>query len=227
LEGTQNGAATKACNHYKSNSPHNLPNPSTFTSVPLKSQNPKPYPTPPKGEAMVPFYQMAGTEFTEGIVGLGAARIRWGGPCARSCVQLCLAFAVALVFCVCVLRLASAFWRSLRILCACLCPTKPSPPPSPPTPPPQKGRLQARPPTPHPSQTTPPQIPPPTPQKRDLFKRARTAAPCVIFVDELDALGLARASGGEGGAFVWLCGVFGCHSGWRAQAGVRGRFPLC
>ncbi|GBF96536.1 hypothetical protein Rsub_09119 [Raphidocelis subcapitata] len=61
------------------------------------------------GEAMVPFYQMAGTEFTEGIVGLGAARIR------------------------------------------------------------------------------------------DLFKRARTAAPCVIFVDELDALGLARASG-EGNA---------------------------
>jgi ATP-dependent Zn protease len=59
------------------------------------------------GEAMVPFYQMAGTEFTEGIVGLGAARIR------------------------------------------------------------------------------------------DLFKRARVAAPCVIFVDELDALGLKRASGSE------------------------------
>lgn len=32
---------------------------------------------------------------------------------------------------------------------------------------------------------------------RDLFKRARVAAPCVIFVDELDALGLKRASGGE------------------------------
>lgn len=31
---------------------------------------------------------------------------------------------------------------------------------------------------------------------RDLFKRARVAAPCVIFVDELDALGLKRASGG-------------------------------
>jgi hypothetical protein len=28
------------------------------------------------GEAMVPFYQMSGTEFTEGIVGLGAARVR-------------------------------------------------------------------------------------------------------------------------------------------------------
>eukprot|EP00879_Flechtneria_rotunda_P007956 GHRR01008335.1.p1 GENE.GHRR01008335.1~~GHRR01008335.1.p1 ORF type:complete len:622 (+),score=188.08 GHRR01008335.1:1715-3580(+) len=56
------------------------------------------------GEAMVPFYQMTGTEFTEGIVGLGAARVR------------------------------------------------------------------------------------------DLFKRARGAAPCVIFVDELDALGLKRSS---------------------------------
>ena len=58
------------------------------------------------GEAMVPFYQMTGTEFTEGIVGLGAARVR------------------------------------------------------------------------------------------DLFKRARANAPCVIFVDELDALGLKRAEGG-------------------------------
>jgi len=57
------------------------------------------------GEAMVPFYQMTGTEFTEGIVGLGAARVR------------------------------------------------------------------------------------------DLFKRARVSAPCVIFVDELDALGLRRADG--------------------------------
>lgn len=59
------------------------------------------------GEAMVPFYQMSGTEFTEGIVGLGAARVR------------------------------------------------------------------------------------------DLFKRARVTAPCVVFVDEIDALGLKRASGGE------------------------------
>ncbi|GFH25563.1 AAA domain-containing protein, partial [Haematococcus lacustris] len=57
------------------------------------------------GEAMVPFYQMAGTEFTEGIVGVGAARVR------------------------------------------------------------------------------------------DLFKRARANAPCIIFVDELDALGLKRAEG--------------------------------
>ncbi|GLC38755.1 hypothetical protein PLESTM_000772200 [Pleodorina starrii] len=55
------------------------------------------------GEAMVSFYQMSGTEFTEGIVGLGAARVR------------------------------------------------------------------------------------------DLFKRARATAPCVIFVDEIDALGLRRA----------------------------------
>uniref|UniRef100_A0A7S3R134 AAA+ ATPase domain-containing protein n=1 Tax=Dunaliella tertiolecta TaxID=3047 RepID=A0A7S3R134_DUNTE len=57
------------------------------------------------GEAMVPFYQMAGTEFVEGIIGLGAARVR------------------------------------------------------------------------------------------DLFKRARANAPCVIFVDEIDALGLKRAEG--------------------------------
>lgn len=56
---------------------------------------------------MVPFYQMTGTEFTEGIVGLGAARVR------------------------------------------------------------------------------------------DLFKRARVSAPCVIFVDELDALGLKRADNGK------------------------------
>eukprot|EP00197_Chlamydomonas_leiostraca_P008695 CAMPEP_0202859898 /NCGR_PEP_ID=MMETSP1391-20130828/1827_1 /ASSEMBLY_ACC=CAM_ASM_000867 /TAXON_ID=1034604 /ORGANISM="Chlamydomonas leiostraca, Strain SAG 11-49" /LENGTH=1006 /DNA_ID=CAMNT_0049538999 /DNA_START=339 /DNA_END=3359 /DNA_ORIENTATION=- len=61
------------------------------------------------GEAMVPFYQMTGTEFTEGIVGLGAARVR------------------------------------------------------------------------------------------DLFKRARAVAPCVIFVDELDALGLKRAEGDGSG----------------------------
>ena len=32
---------------------------------------------------------------------------------------------------------------------------------------------------------------------RDLFKRARANAPCIIFVDEIDALGLKRAEGGE------------------------------
>jgi hypothetical protein len=32
---------------------------------------------------------------------------------------------------------------------------------------------------------------------RDLFKRSRANAPCVIFVDELDALGLKRAEGGK------------------------------
>jgi hypothetical protein len=36
---------------------------------------------------------------------------------------------------------------------------------------------------------------------RDLFKRARVAAPCVIFVDELDALGLKRSTAGEGLCF--------------------------
>jgi ATP-dependent Zn protease len=40
---------------------------------------------------------------------------------------------------------------------------------------------------------------------RDLFKRARVAAPCVIFVDELDALGLKRASGGA------ACGAHRVH----------------
>ena len=93
---------------------HAHTNTTTYTNNTPKKQT---------GEAMVPFYQMAGTEFTEGIVGLGAARVR------------------------------------------------------------------------------------------DLFKRARTAAPCVIFVAELAALGVARASGGarvggrafEGGG--WRRGV--------------------
>lgn len=31
---------------------------------------------------------------------------------------------------------------------------------------------------------------------RDLFKRARVNAPCIIFVDEIDALGIRRADAG-------------------------------
>lgn len=31
---------------------------------------------------------------------------------------------------------------------------------------------------------------------RDLFKRARVNAPCIIFVDEVDALGIRRAGAG-------------------------------
>ena len=31
---------------------------------------------------------------------------------------------------------------------------------------------------------------------RDLFKRARVNAPCIIFVDEIDALGIKRAAAG-------------------------------
>ena len=77
---------------------------------------------------MVPFYQMSGTEFTEGIVGLGAARVR------------------------------------------------------------------------------------------DLFKRARANAPCVIFVDELDALGLKRAEGGETGEV---------QGGGREVGKVHGRRGSC
>ena len=34
---------------------------------------------------------------------------------------------------------------------------------------------------------------------RDLFKRARLNAPCLIFVDEIDALGAKRASAGTRG----------------------------
>jgi len=35
---------------------------------------------------------------------------------------------------------------------------------------------------------------------RDLFKEARESAPCIVFIDEIDAVGRQRGKGGEVGA---------------------------
>ena len=35
---------------------------------------------------------------------------------------------------------------------------------------------------------------------RDLFEQARATAPCIIFIDELDALGRARGAGADAAA---------------------------
>lgn len=46
-------------------------------------------------------------------------------------------------------------------------------------------------------------------QVREVFARARRAAPCVVFFDELDSLAPARGAAGDSGACVytmWWCG---------------------
>jgi transitional endoplasmic reticulum ATPase len=35
---------------------------------------------------------------------------------------------------------------------------------------------------------------------RDLFDKARAAAPCILFFDEMDSIAKARGSGGGGGS---------------------------
>ena len=39
-------------------------------------------------------------------------------------------------------------------------------------------------------------------QVRGVFDKARTAAPCVLFFDELDSIGMARGGGGGGGSGI-------------------------
>lgn len=41
---------------------------------------------------------------------------------------------------------------------------------------------------------------------RDLFKRARVNAPCIVFVDEVDALGIKRAGAGTARRTSVHCG---------------------
>lgn len=52
-------------------------------------------------------------------------------------------------------------------------------------------------------------------QVREVFARARRAAPCVVFFDELDSLAPARGAAGDSGAYIHAC----------VCGGGRGRGP--
>ena len=39
---------------------------------------------------------------------------------------------------------------------------------------------------------------------RDIFQKARASAPCIMFIDEFDAIGQARGGGGGDGMHQWM-----------------------
>lgn len=58
---------------------------------------------------------------------------------------------------------------------------------------------------------------------RDLFKRARVNAPCIIFVDEIDALGIKRA---EAGGWLALPALLPCIFSYVCVSGSSHSLPL-